>query len=67
MWLTHFDHQLNEVHDFNLLFIYLEHKIKIILAFSLNWNVNSKFFNPAEMRQNGSMYPQQCLLYGSKF
>jgi len=28
MWLTHYDHQLNAVHDVNLLFIYLEHKIK---------------------------------------
>ena len=31
MWLTHYDHQLNAVHDVNLLFIYLEHKIKRIL------------------------------------
>jgi len=51
MWLTHYDHQLNAVHDFNLLlkhngiiidllYIYLEHKIKRILAFWLNWKVN---------------------------
>jgi len=36
MWLTHYDHQLNAVHGFNLLLIYLEHKIKRILALSLN-------------------------------
>jgi len=51
MWLTHHDHQLNAVHDFNLLFTYLEHKIKSILALSLNWKVNFKLFNP-EMGQN---------------
>jgi len=51
MWLTHYDHQLNAVHDFNPLFIYLEHKIKRILALSLNWKVNFKLFNP-EMGQN---------------
>jgi len=33
------------VHDFNLLFIYLEHKIKRILALSLNRKVDFKFFN----------------------
>jgi len=31
MWPTHYDHQLNAVHDVNLLFKYLEHKIKRIL------------------------------------
>jgi len=36
MWLTHYDHQLNALH---LLFIYLEHKIKRILALPLNWKV----------------------------
>jgi len=41
MWLTHYDHQLNAVHGFNLLFIYFEHKIKRILALSLN--LESKF------------------------
>jgi len=66
MWLTNYDHQLNALHDFNFLFIYLEHKIKRILALSLNWKVNFKLFNP-EMRQNGSMYLQQRLVYGSKF
>jgi len=54
MSLTHYDHQLNAVHDFNLLFIYSEHKIKRILALSLNWKVNFKLFNP-KMRQNGGM------------
>jgi len=39
MWLTDYDHQLNAVHDFNHLFIYLEHKIKRILALSLKWKV----------------------------
>jgi len=48
---------LNAVHDFNLLFIYLEHKIKRILTLLLNWKVNFKLFNP-EMGQNGSMYLQ---------
>jgi len=52
VWLTHYDHQLNAVHDFNLLFIYLEHKIKIILPLPLNWKVNFKLFNP-DMHQNG--------------
>jgi len=33
---------LNAVHDFTLLFIYLEHKIKIILTLSLHWKVNFK-------------------------
>jgi len=56
MWLTHYDHQLNAVHGFKLLFIYLEHKIKRILAL-LNWKVNFKLFNP-EMDQKGSMYLQ---------
>jgi len=55
-WLTHYD-QLTAVHDFNLLFIYLEHKVKRILALSLNWKVNIKLFNP-EMGRNGSMYLQ---------
>jgi len=60
MWLTHYDHQLNAIHEFNLLlkhngkidllFIYLEHKMKRILALSLNWKVNFKLFNP-EMGQ----------------
>jgi len=40
MWLTHYDDQLT----FNLLFIYLEHKIQIILTLSLNWKVNFKLF-----------------------
>jgi len=57
MLVTHYDHQLNAVHDFDLLFIYLEHKIKRILAFSLNWKVNFKLFSP-EMGHNGSMYLQ---------
>jgi len=57
MWLAHYDLQLNAVHGFNILFIYLEHKIKRILAFSLNWKVNFKLFNP-EMGQNGCMYLQ---------
>jgi len=35
---------------FNLLIIYLEHKIKRILAL-LNWKVNFKSFNP-EIGQN---------------
>jgi len=56
-WLTHYDHQLNAVHDFNLLFIYLKHKVKRILALSLNWKVNIKLFNPG-MGRNGSMYLQ---------
>ena len=51
MWLTLFDHELSAVYDFNLLFIHLEHKIKIILALSLNWKVNFKLFN-LEMGQN---------------
>ena len=62
MWLTHYDHQLNAIHEFNLLlkhngkiidllFIYLEHKLKKILVLSLNWKVNFKLFNP-EMGQN---------------
>ena len=46
MWTTHYDHQLNAVHGFYLLFIYLEHKIKRILALSLNWKVNLKLFSP---------------------
>jgi len=50
MWLTHYDHQLNAVHDFNLLLIYLEHKTNGILTLSLNWKVNLKLFNP-EMGQ----------------
>jgi len=57
MWITHYDHQLNGVHDFNLLFIYLEHNIKRILALSLNWKVNFNSFSP-EMGHNGSMYLQ---------
>jgi len=57
MRLTLYDHQLNTVHDFNLLFIYSEHKIKRILALSLNWKVNMKLLNP-EMGQNRSMYVQ---------
>jgi len=57
MWLSHHDRQLNAVHDFNLLFICLEHEFKRILALSLNWKVNFKLFNP-EMGQNGSMYLQ---------
>jgi len=32
MWLTHYDNQLNAVHDFDILFTYVEHKIKRILA-----------------------------------
>jgi len=36
MCLTDYNHQLNAVHDFNLLFIYLEHKIKRILVLPLN-------------------------------
>jgi len=62
MWLTHYDHQFNTVHDFNLLlkhngkiidllFIYLDHKIKRILALSLNWKVNFKLFH-LEMGHN---------------
>jgi len=58
MWLAHYVHELNAVHGFNLLFIYLEHKIKRILALSLNWKVNFKLFNP-EMGRNGSIYLQQ--------
>jgi len=50
MWLTHYD-QLKAVHDFNILFIYLEHKIKRILALLLNWKVNFTLFN-SEMDQN---------------
>jgi len=61
MWLTHYDHQPNAVHDFNLLFIYLEHMIKNILVLPLNWQVNFKLFN-VEMHQNVSMYLQQCLI-----
>jgi len=57
IWLTHYDHQLNAVHDFNILSIYLEQNMKRILALSLNWKVNFKFFNP-EMGQNGTMYLQ---------
>ena len=57
MWLTHYDHQLNAVHDSNILLIYLEHKIKRILALSLNWKVNFKLFNP-EMGMNGGLYLQ---------
>jgi len=44
------------------LFIYLEHKIKRILALSLNWKVNCKLFNP-DMGQNGSMYIYNCVQY----
>jgi len=51
MWLTHYDHQLNAVHDFNILFIYLEQKIKRIIALSLNRKVNFKLFNQ-EIGQN---------------
>jgi len=51
IWLTHYDHQFIAVHDFLSFFIYLEHKIKKILALSLNWKVNFKFFNQ-EMGQN---------------
>jgi len=52
MWITHYDHQLNAVHDFNLLFIYLEHNISRILALSLlNWKVNFHLFN-SEMAMN---------------
>jgi len=40
MWLTDYDHQLNAIHDFNLLLIYLERKIMRILTLSLNWKVN---------------------------
>jgi len=54
MWITHYDHQLNAVHDLSLLSIYLEHKIKRIPALSLNWKVNFKLFSP-EMDHNGSM------------
>jgi len=50
MWLTHYDHQFNAVHGVNLLFIYLEHTIKRILALSLNWKVNFKLFNPKWVR-----------------
>jgi len=66
IWLAHYDHQLNAVNGFNLLFIYLEHKTKRILALSLNWKDNFKLFNP-EMGRNGSMYLQQFLIYGSRF
>jgi len=51
MCQTHYDHQVNAVHDFNLLFICLEDKIRRILAMSLSWKVNFKLFNP-EMGQN---------------
>ena len=51
MWLTHYDNQFNTFHDFNPLFIYLEHKTKSILALLLNWKVNFRLFNP-EMGQN---------------
>ena len=51
MWLTHSDHQLNAVHDFNLLFICLEWNIKRMLALSLNRKVNFKLFNQ-EIGQN---------------
>jgi len=48
---TNYDHQFNAaVHEFHLLFVYLEHKIKGILALSLNWKANFKLFNP-EMGQ----------------
>jgi len=57
MLLTHCDHRLNAVHGFNLLFMYLEHTIKRILALSLNLKVNFKLLNP-EMSQNGSTYLQ---------
>jgi len=50
--LTRCDHQLNAVYDFNLLFVYLEHKIKRIIALSLNWDVNFKLFY-LEMGENG--------------
>jgi len=43
MWLIHYDHHLNAVHDFNLLFINLKHKIKRILSLSLNLKVKLKF------------------------
>jgi len=33
--VTHYEHQLNAVHGFNLLLVYLEHKIKRITALSL--------------------------------
>jgi len=39
MWLSHYDHRLNAVHDFNILFIHLEHKINRILVLSLNCKV----------------------------
>jgi len=48
VWLTDYDHQLNAVLDFSLLFIYInymEHKIKRILALLLNQKVNFKLFN----------------------
>jgi len=45
VWLTDHDHQLNAVLDFSLLFIYMEHKIKRILALLLNQKVNFKLFN----------------------
>jgi len=47
---------INALHDFNLLFIYLEHKIKGILAFSLNWKFNFKLLTQNfELGQNLSM------------
>jgi len=63
MWLTHYDHELNAVHNFNPLFIYnrlfgAQDKIKSVLAL-LNWKVNFKLFDP-EMGQNQSMYLQRC-------
>jgi len=57
MWLTHYGHQLNAVHDIHLLFIYLEHKVKRLVILLLNWKVDIKLFNPG-MGQNGSMYLQ---------
>jgi len=41
---------INAFQDFNLLFIYLEHKIKGIAALSLNWKFNLKLFNPETVR-----------------
>ena len=46
MWISHYDHQPNAVLDFNILFIYLEHSVKRILALLLNWKVNFKLFSP---------------------
>ena len=57
MLVPRYDHQLNAVHDCNLLLIYLEHTIKRILTLSLNWKVNFNLAN-LEMSQNGSMYLQ---------